>query len=208
MLIRAGWVYNVSVIFKLLKSLVTFLLEIAETAVMAILIFLALYLFLVRPHQIRGDSMVPNFHNGEYLLTEMVSYNILKREPERGEVVVFRSPDQPKLDFIKRIIAVPGERIKIQNGQLFIINEGNPGGILLDEPYLEEGTQTTGRRTIKDGEIFVAGEGYVVLGDNRERSSDSREWGVITEADIIGRVWLRYWPPQALALIKPPTYGE
>jgi len=196
------------VIFKLLKSLITFLLEIAETAVLAILIFLALYLFLVRPHQIRGDSMIPNFHNGEYLLTEMVSYNILKHDPERGEVVVFRSPDQPNLDFIKRIIAVPGERVKVQNGQVFIINEENPGGLLLAEPYLEEGTQTTGRRTIKDGEIFATGEGYVVLGDNRERSSDSREWGVITKGDIIGRVWLRYWPPQALALIKSPAYGE
>jgi len=195
------------VLLKILKAITTFLLEIAETAIMAVLIFLALYLFLVRPHQIRGDSMVPNFHNGENLLTEMVSYNILKRAPTRGEVIVFRSPEQPNLDFIKRIIGLPGEKIKLENGDVFIINDENPGGFLLSEPYLEEGTQTTGRRTIKDGEIFtIPDEQYVVFGDNRERSSDSREWGPIGKDAMVGRVWLRYWPPNSLGLINPATY--
>ncbi|MEX0587402.1 MAG: signal peptidase I [Patescibacteria group bacterium] len=193
-------------LLKFLRSIVTFFFEIAETAILAILIFLALYLFLVRPHQIRGDSMLPNFHNGEYLLTEMVSYNLLKKDPQRGEVVVFRSPEQPNLDFIKRIIAVPGEEVKLQNGRVFIVNEENPEGFLLAEEYLEEGTVTEGRRTIKEGELFETEEGYVVLGDNRERSSDSREWGVIGKEGIIGRVWLRYWPPEAFGLIKPAIY--
>ena len=193
-------------ILKLLRGIITFFFEIAETAILAILIFLALYLFLVRPHQIRGDSMLPNFHNGEYLLTEMVSYNLLKKEPQRGEVVVFRSPEQPNLDFIKRIIALPGEEIKLQNGRVFIINDANPEGFLLEEDYLEEGTATEGRRTIDDGEVFSVGDGYVVLGDNRERSSDSREWGIIKKENIIGKVWLRYWPPEAVALIKPAFY--
>ena len=193
-------------ILKLLRGIITFFFEIAETAILAILIFLALYLFLVRPHQIRGDSMLPNFHNGEYLLTEMVSYNLLKKEPQRGKVVVFRSPEQPNLDFIKRIIALPGEEIKLQNGRVFIINDANPEGFLLEEDYLEEGTATEGRRTIDDGEVFSVGDGYVVLGDNRERSSDSREWGIIKKENIIGKVWLRYWPPEAVALIKPAFY--
>ena len=193
-------------ILKLLRGVITFFFEIAETAILAILIFLALYLFLVRPHQIRGDSMLPNFHNGEYLLTEMVSYNLLKKEPQRGEVVVFRSPEQPNLDFIKRIIALPGEEIKLQNGRVFIINDANPEGFLLEEDYLEEETATEGRRTIDDGEVFSVGDGYVVLGDNRERSSDSREWGIIKKENIIGKVWLRYWPPEAVALIKPAFY--
>ena len=193
-------------ILKLLRGIITFFFEIAETAILAILIFLALYLFLVRPHQIRGDSMLPNFHNGEYLLTEMVSYNLLKKEPQRGEVVVFRSPEQPNLDFIKRIIALPGEEIKLQNGRVFIINDANPEGFLLEEDYLEEETATEGRRTIDDGEVFSVGDGYVVLGDNRERSSDSREWGIIKKENIIGKVWLRYWPPEAVALIKPAFY--
>ena len=193
-------------ILQFLRSVINFFLEIAETAILAILIFLALYLFLVRPHQIRGDSMIPNFHNGEYLLTEMVSHNLLKKAPQRGEVVVFRSPEQPNLDFIKRIIGLPGEKIKLQNGKVFIINKDNPEGFLLEEDYLKEGTVTEGRRTIQEGELFNIGEGYVVLGDNRERSSDSREWGVIKREGIIGRVWLRYWPPEAVGLLKPAVY--
>ncbi len=150
--------------------------------------------------------MLPNFHNGEYLLTEMGSHNLLKKDPQRGEVVVFRSPEQPNLDFIKRIIALPGEKIKLQNGKVFIINEANPEGFLLREDYLGEGTVTEGRRTIKEGEVFEVDDGYIVMGDNRERSSDSREWGVIKRENIIGRVWLRYWPPEAVALLRSAEY--
>lgn len=193
-------------LLKLLRSVTNFFLEIAETAILAILIFLALYLFLVRPHQIRGDSMIPNFHNGEYLLTEMVSHNILKKDLQRGEVVVFRSPEQPNIDFIKRVIGLPGEKIKLQNGKVFIINEAHPEGFLLGEDYLEEGTITEGRRTIQEGIVFEIDDGYIVMGDNRGRSSDSREWGVIERENIIGRVWLRYWPPEAVALLKPAVY--
>ena len=195
-------------LFKLFRTITGFFLEVAETAVAAILIFLALYLFLVRPHQIRGDSMLPGFKNGELLLTEMVSYNLLRREPQRGDVVVFRSPEQPNLDFIKRVIALPDEEIKIQNGNIFIINNDNPEGFLMNEPYLENGITTQGRRTIREGEIFSTGEGYIVMGDNRERSSDSRVWGVIRRNDVIGRAWLRYWPPGAFTLINPQDYEE
>ncbi len=192
---------------KFFKAVIEFLLEVAETAIVAILIFLALYLFLVRPHQIRGDSMLPNFENGQYLLTEMVSYNLIRRQPQRGDVVVFRSPQQPKLDFIKRIIALPGEKIKLQNGDVFLINDDNPQGFLLDEPYIAKGAETYGRKTIKDGEIFPTDGEYILLGDNRERSSDSREWGTVSKEEIIGKVWIRYWPPQALYLIKTPDYN-
>jgi len=150
--------------------------------------------------------MLPNFHDGEYLLTEMVSYNILKHDPQRGDVIVFRSPDQPSVDFIKRIIALPGEKIKIQNGKVFIINDDHPEGFLLEESYLADGTVTEGRSTIQEEKVFSAGDGYVVLGDNRERSSDSREWGVIKKDAIVGKVWLRYWPPSAFTIIKTPIY--
>lgn len=191
---------------NIFRSIFQFFVEIAETAVLAILIFLALYLFLVRPHEVRGDSMLPNFHEGDFLLTEMVSYNLLGRIPARGDVIVFHSPEQPKLDFIKRIIGLPNEKIKLENGRIYVINSQYPEGFLLEEPYLREGTQTEGRKKIKEGEIFSIGEAYVVFGDNRERSSDSREWGAITKESIIGRVWLRYWPPQSFDLLAAPTY--
>jgi signal peptidase I len=194
------------VLFKFFKGLIDFLLEVAETAVLAVILFLALYLFLVRPHQVRGDSMYPTFKDGEYLLTEMVSYHLLKKDPQRGDVIVFRSPQQPNLDFIKRIIALPGEKIKVENGDVFIINDANPQGFLIDEPYIAESVETFGRRTIRDGEIFSAEGGYVVMGDNRERSSDSREWGLVKAEAIVGKVWVRYWPPQAVSIINSPTY--
>lgn len=194
-------------LLNLLKAVIQFFLEIFETAALAILIFLALYLFLVRPHQVRGDSMLPNFRDGEYLLTEMVGYNLLGKSPQRGDVVVFRSPEQPKLDFIKRVVGLPNEKIKIQNGDIFIVNSEHPEGFLLEENYLEAGTVTQGRKTIRDGELFSIGDGYVVFGDNRERSSDSREWGAIKKDSIVGRVWVRYWPPEVFRFIEAPTYG-
>lgn len=194
-------------LLNLARGIVEFFLEIIETALLAVLIFLVLYLFLVRPHQVRGDSMLPSFHDGDYLLTEMVTSNLLGKPLQRGDVLVFRSPEQPNLDFIKRVIGLSNEKIKIQNGKTFIINTQHPEGFLLDEPYLIPGTITQGRRTIHDGELFTIGENaYAVFGDNRERSSDSREWGTIRKEAIIGRVWLRYWPPQAFSLIKTPSY--
>jgi len=194
------------VLSNIFHTIVQFFIEIAETAILAILIFLALYLFLVRPHEVRGDSMLPNFHEGDFLLTEMVGYNLLGRMPQRGDVIVFHSPEQPKLDFIKRIIGLPNEKIKLENGRVYITNSENLEGFLLEEPYLKEGTQTEGRRTIKEGEIFSIGDSYVVFGDNRERSSDSREWGAVSKGAIVGRVWLRYWPPQSFSLLAAPNY--
>lgn len=150
--------------------------------------------------------MLPNFHDGDFILTEMVSYNLLGHAPQRGDVVVFRAPQEPGLDFIKRIIGLPHEKLELQNGKVYIFNTQHPQGFLLKEPYLVEGTKTEGRQTIHDGEIYTIGDAYVVFGDNREWSSDSREWGPIKKDSIIGRVWIRYWPPQAFSLIETPKY--
>jgi len=195
------------VILKLARSLFNFIYEIFETATLAIFIFLVLYLFLVRPHQIHGDSMLPNYHNGDYLLTEVVSYKFLGKELQRGDVIVFRSPQQPNRDFIKRVIALPGEQIKIQNSKIYIINSDYPEGFLLTEPYLPLEITTQAREIIREGELFEIGEGYIVMGDNRPRSSDSRDWGIVEKDKIIGRAWLRYWPPSALGFISAPEYS-
>jgi signal peptidase I len=184
-----------------------FVYEIIETSFIAIIIFFALYLTLTRPHQVIGDSMLPSYHNGEYLLTEIATYKVGGRDLSRGDVVVFRPPEQTK-PFIKRIIALPNERIKIQNGRVLIANSDFPEGVLLEEDYLAPGTRTQSRSVIHTGDFFETGDGYVVMGDNREFSFDSRNWGVIEKEDIIGRAWLRYWPPSALGLISPPEYPK
>lgn len=195
-------------ILKLVRAFFNFIYDIFETTFLAILIFLVLYLFLVRPHQIHGDSMLPNYHDGDYLLTEVVSYKFLGRELQRGDVIVFRSPQQPNRDFIKRIIALPGEKIKIQNGIILLVNRGYPEGLLLTEPYLPPEITTQARDAIREEELFEIGEGYIVMGDNRPRSSDSRDWGIVGKDRIVGRAWLRYWPPSALTFISTQEYPD
>ena len=195
-------------ILKLVRAFLNFIFEIFETAALAIILFLALYLFLIRPHQIHGDSMLPSYHDADYLLTEVISFKFLGRELQRGDIIVFHAPEQPNLDFIKRIVALPGEKIKLQNGQIFIINHNHPEGFLLKEPYLSSTITTQPGKLIREGELFEVGQGYVVMGDNRPRSSDSRDWGVVKKEAVVGRTWLRYWPPPALAFISTPEYPD
>jgi signal peptidase I len=198
------------VIGKIIRSVFNFISETLELSVLALFLFLALYVFLVRPHYVNGTSMLPSFHNNDKLLVEVISYKILGKEPNRGDVIVFHPPNHPNLEYIKRVVALPGEKIKIQNGDVFIINQNHPEGILLEEPYLGSGvsTEATKRGVILEDEVFDADEGYVVMGDNRENSYDSRDWGVIKKGAIVGRAWLRYWPTNRLGIITTPKYEE
>lgn len=195
-------------VLKLVRAVLNFIFEIFETAALAIIFLLVLYLFLVRPHQIHGDSMLPTYHDADYLLTEVISFKFLGRELQRGDIIVFHAPEQPNLDFIKRIVALPGEKIKLQNGQIFIINNDHPEGLLLKEPYLSSAITTQPGGLIREGEPFEVGQAYIVMGDNRPRSSDSRDWGIVKKEAVVGRAWLRYWPPPALAFISTPEYPD
>lgn len=193
---------------KLLRGVVNFIAETLELSVLAVLLFLFLYIFLVRPHYVNGTSMLPDFHNDDRLLIETLSYRIPKRGPRRGDVIIFQAPPNPNLEYIKRIIALPNEKIKIQNGSIFIFNDDHPEGFLLEEPYLGEGvtTDAKSRKIIREGEVFETGQDYVVMGDNRSASSDSRDWGTVKQEAIVGRAWLRYWPPSTFGLITTPEY--
>lgn len=163
-----------------LKSfLVDTLREVAQTIVISLAIFFFVYIFLVQPHRVRGESMVPNFADGELLLTEKVTYHIYK--PVRGDVIVFKAPSPRNADFIKRIIGLPGENVKIEGGIIFINDQK------LNEPY--ETQQTQGSVDVRLEE-----DQYFVLGDNRASSSDSRVFGPIERNSIRGRSWLVYWP--------------
>lgn len=153
--------------------------EILQTAVISLFIFLFVYLILVQPHRVKGDSMLPNFYDGELLLTEKVSYRFDK--PQRGDVIVFAAPYPRKVDFIKRVIGLPGDTVEIVEGSIFI------NGKKLRETYETQSTQ--GNINIKLGE-----DQYYVLGDNRNSSSDSRSFGAINKKAIKGRAWLVYWP--------------
>lgn len=182
----------------IIRRLGAFFLDILEVVIFAVAIFLFIYLLILQPHKIKGASMEPNYPDGEYLITDKVSYRF--NEPKRGDVVVFKAPGQQGEEFIKRIIGLPGERVSIKDG--FI----NINGTRLIEPYLENSFTTTGAFLKTTEEITIPSGQYFVLGDNRPFSSDSRAWGLVPIEDITGRAWLTYWPPQNAGFVEKVVY--
>lgn len=161
------------------ESVVSTIKEVGQTLLVSFGIFLIVYIFLVQPHRVKGESMFPTFVDGELLLTEKVSYRF--SQPKRGDVIVFEAPVGHNIDFIKRIIGLPGEKVSVHDGSIFI------NGNKLNEPYLNVDTPGDETRTLSSNEYFV-------MGDNRPSSSDSRVFGAITKDKIQGRVFFVYWP--------------
>jgi len=170
-----------------------------EVVVFAIAIFLFLYLLILQPHKIKGQSMEPNFQDGEYLLTDKVTYRF--SQPQRGDVVVFEAPGTNNEEFIKRIIGLPSENISLTNGHVLV------NGQILDEQYLPASLMTEGGIFLKEGgSVTVPENSYLVLGDNRVASSDSRTWGFVAKNKITGRAWITYWPPPKLGFVPEINY--
>jgi signal peptidase I len=153
---------------------------------------------VVEPHRVLGHSMVPNFQDGDYIITnKLVTHFSL---PQRGEVIILYNPRNHDQVFIKRVIGLPGEKVKVQYGQVYINDQ------VLSEPYLPPNTLTSGGAFLPEGEEFTVGtDQYFVMGDNRGGSSDSREWGPLQKDLVVGQALLRYWPPQKAAIIKVET---
>lgn len=188
------------------SSLWSTVVDVIETIVVAAAIFVVVYLFLLQPHQVKGASMEPNFHDGEYILTDKISYRF--SEPKRGDVVVFKAPTNPDVDFIKRIVALPGEKLKIDNNQVVIFNDEHPKGFTLSGPF-EVMEPIAGGSHIKEGKTLEVPAGnYFVFGDNRNHSFDSREWGPLPKKSIVGKAWLRYWPLSKISIIKGISFTE
>jgi len=182
-----------------MKSFLYAIWEIIEVALIAIAAVLVIRYFLVQPFLVSGASMEPNFHSGDYLLIDEISYRF--REPQRGEVIVFHYPNNESVYYIKRIIGLPGEEVEIKNGKIKIYNSENPDGFVLDESYLlgNIGDSKIEKTTISGGK-------YYVLGDNRNFSFDSRSWGALEENEIIGLVRLRLWPLNKVMAFEKPAY--
>jgi len=181
-----------------MRSFFLFIWESLKIVLVALLIVVPIRYFLFQPFFVIGQSMEPNFNNGDYLIVDEISYRFLK--PKRGEVIVFKYPDNPTQRYIKRIIGLPGETIEVENGEIAISSADQ--FLALDESgYLSDLVETSGniKITLHDNEYFV-------LGDNRMLSSDSRRWGTLPKENIIGRVFLRAWPPGVFAKIEAPAY--
>ena len=178
-------------------------LEVLEVVGIALVAVFLIRKFLVQPFLVSGASMVPLFSNGDYVLVDELSYYF--RAPQRGEVIVFRYPNDEKTYFIKRIIGLPGEHITIRDGKVRVVNADAPDGRALIESYLPEGTITSphqGGRT----DFVLGARQYFTLGDNRSYSFDSRDWGLVDGKEIMGAVRLRLWPIQELTVFAAPVY--
>lgn len=182
-----------------MKTFIYAIWEIVEVAVIAIVSVLIIRNFLVQPFLVNGASMEPNFHNNDYLIVDEISYRF--KEPQRGEVVVFKYPGDERYYYIKRIIGLPGEEVEIKDGKVFIFNNEFSEGFVLDESYLPKNLITSGNKKVKveDGKYFV-------MGDNRNFSFDSRSWGLLDRKEIVGITRLRLWPLNEVMAFDKPAY--
>lgn len=171
------------------------LIELIEFVAIMLAILVVIRFFVAEPHKVSGNSMFPNFHDADYIITNKLALRI--GELERGEVVILYNPKNHDQVFIKRVIGLPGERVKLLNGQVYV------NGKQLSEPYLKPELKTPGETFLQDGEeVTVPNQQYFVMGDNRTASSDSREFGPISKDGIIGQALLRYWPVNKFGLIN------
>lgn len=181
------------------KEVLAFVWETIKIVTISLAIIIPIRYYLVQPFFVKGASMEQNFHDGDYLLIDEISYRF--NEPSRGDVVVFRYPENPSQFYIKRIIGLPGEVVEVKNNQVKIYNAELKTGFVLEENYLSDGQETFGnnRVQLKDNEYFV-------MGDNRLQSSDSRRWGPVSKNLITGRALLRLWPLTKITKVETVNY--
>jgi len=166
--------------------------EILETVLLTAIIFLILNTATGR-FQVRGSSMEPTLHNGQYLVVGKLTYWL--HPPGRGDIIVFEPPNSSGEDYIKRIVGLPGEQVEIRSGKMWV------DGVLFEEPYIANPSPYSGSWNLRDEEYFV-------LGDNRGNSSDSHSWGMLPRENIVGKAWLCYWPPEEWSLMTHHTFPE
>ena len=166
--------------------------ETLETILLTLIIFLVLNTATGR-FQVRGSSMEPTLHDGQYLVIAKLVYWI--HPPERGDVIVFQPPNNPSDDYIKRVVGLPGEKLEIRDGMVWA------DGVPVEEPYITNPGSYSGAWRLEDGEYFV-------LGDNRDNSSDSHSWGVLPQENVVGKAWLCYWPPEQWSLVAHHIFPE
>lgn len=179
-----------------------FIWEMVKITIVSLVIILPIRYFLIQPFYVKGASMEPNFYDHEYLIIDEISYRF--SQPKRGDIVVFKYPKNPSQFFIKRVIGLPGETVKVENGLVLITASGEPAKSLT-ENYLDPEVET--RLPVSGyGEIKLKDDEYYLLGDNRDQSLDSRVFGPVKADYIIGRTWLRGWPFNKLTVFNTPEY--
>ena len=172
--------------------------DLIRFALVVFVIAMGVRFFVAQPFVVSGSSMVPTFNDRNYLIIDELTYRF--HGPERGDVVVFHPPGQPKgIYYIKRVIGLPGETVSINNGVVMITNKEHPNGFRLEEPYISSATTGQMVITVKDDDYFV-------MGDNRPYSSDSRIWGLLPKENIVGRALIRLFPVKTIGIL-PGEYN-
>jgi len=167
--------------------------EMVETILLTLLIYVLIRTFLIENYRVVGHSMVPTLEDRQFLVVNKLDYRL--RQPRRGDIVVFFDPRDGDRKLIKRIVGLSGEVVEIRNGQVFV------DGRTLDEPYIQNRARYSESATqVPEGHFYV-------LGDNRSNSSDSHNWGTLSEEKIVGRAWFSYWPPELWGLIAHTEYA-
>ena len=156
-----------------------FVLDIVETLVLAVVLFLGINAISARV-RVDGTSMIPTLENGEFMLVSKMSYRF--GDVQRGDIIVFHFPMNPEEELVKRVIGLPGDHVSVQSGAVSV------NGQLLNEPYIASAPGYSGEWDVLDGQLFV-------LGDNRNNSNDSKDWGQLPFDKVVGKAVLIYWPP-------------
>ena len=184
-----------------MRSAAGCLFELIETVVLTVVIFLVIQTLIAQPYKVEQHSMETTLLPDQYVLVDKITPRF--NDYGRGDVVVFEPPAGYRGDgtpFIKRVIGLPGDRIEIRDGAVYV------NDVKLDEPYVASDART---EASGDASSWVIGTGDLfVLGDNRENSSDSRVFGPIRRDSVVGRAWLRYWPLAAFGILAHPSYPE
>lgn len=178
------------------------ILEFFKIVIISLVIILPIRYFIIQPFYVKGASMEPTFHDHQYLIIDEISYRF--NDPQRGDIIVFRYPQNPQEYFIKRIIGLPGERVEIRDGNIYIYNDKYPEGFVLDESvYLADNIRTY---DLSEEIVTLRGGEYFVLGDNRNASKDSRSFGAVNKSFLTGRVMFRGWPFNQITVFHTPEY--
>jgi len=172
--------------------------EFLQVVLISLIIIIPIRYYVIQPFFVKGASMEPTFQDGDYLIVDELSYHF--RSPKRGEVIVFRYPQNPKQFYIKRIIGLPEETVQVTDNQILIKNSDYPEGFVLDE------SQYLSVTTAGNVEKMLDIDQYFVVGDNRDHSFDSRRWGELDEKLIIGKALFRVWPIKEAAAFSSPEY--
>lgn len=186
----------------MIRNFFSYVFELIKIVAVSLAIIIPIRYYLIQPFYVKGASMEPNFYDKEYLIIDEISYRFY--EPARGDIIVFRYPRNQEEYFIKRVIALPGEKVQIKDGFVYIYNRADSAGVKLEEKYLPAGDKTYG---LNEETVSLNHDQYYVLGDNRNSSKDSRSFGPVDKKLITGRVLLRGWPFDRINIFSAPEYS-